>query len=58
MERYFAEHNGIRRWIHYLHSFNSEYNATVHNSIDTTPESVTRENAPKLFDYLEQNQKI
>ena len=57
MERYFAEHGGIRRWIHWIQSFNSEYNSTVHNTIDRAPDTVTRENASELFDYLEQKRR-
>lgn len=57
MERYFAERNGLRRWIHYLDNLTEEYNSTVHNSIDRAPNDVTRSNAPELFDYLEQKRR-
>ncbi len=40
-----------------MQQINDAYNSTVHNSIDMAPKDVTRQNAPELFDYVEQKRR-
>jgi len=54
---FFASQDNRRTWIHHLQYFADNYNNTVHNSIDRTPNSVTRGNARAVFDYEESKRR-